>query len=599
MTEIDKEAGATARDSEEVGQFIQEDEVTNPLTSERGREKWGNNIEFLFSCIALSVGLGNVWRFPFIALENGGGAFVIPYIIVLLLIGRPIYYLEIIVGQFSSRGCIRAFDMVPGMRGIAYGQVFATTMGTTYYACIMALTLKYLFSSFATKLPWAYCREEWSSFCFSASDNVTLGGNETSTKRFSSAELFFSKDVLRETESLEDGLGTPSWDLILCLLVAWLIIGTILCKGIRSSGKASYFLALFPYCVMFILLGRALTLPGSWDGIVFFLKPQWKELLNPKVWYNAITQMFFSLAICFGTLIMYASFNDFRKNVHRDVMIITSIDSLTSLLSGCIIFGILGNLAHETQTTDIASVVKGGAGLAFISYPEAIAKFKYLPQLFAVLFFFMLLVLGVGSNVGMVSCVMTVIKDRFPHIPHWKLSAVLSVCGFLCGIVYMTPGGQYILNLIDFFGCSFIALFLAIAELVSFAWIYGTKRLCEDIEFMLGIKTGGYWRICWTFITPGLMMGVLLYSLISYTPLTYKGETYPIVYYAFGWLLWAVGVGQVPIWFLYEFRKQSGSSFKTRLLKCLRPSSKWGPSNKKLLEEYIFYRKSLTLNRRK
>lgn len=165
-------------------------------------------------------------------------------------------------------------------------------------------------------------------------------------------------------------------------------------------------------------------------------------------------------------------------------MIITSIDSLTSLLSGCIIFGILGNLAHETQTTDIASVVKGGAGLAFISYPEAIAKFKYLPQLFAVLFFFMLLVLGVGSNVGMVSCVMTVIKDRFPHIPHWKLSAVLSVCGFLCGIVYMTPGGQYILNLIDFFGCSFIALFLAIAELISFAWIYG-KTLLGITNFLV------------------------------------------------------------------------------------------------------------------
>ncbi|XP_061389733.1 sodium-dependent nutrient amino acid transporter 1-like [Musca vetustissima] len=569
MDDIDKEAAATSvENNDEVGHFLQADEIKNPLTSEHGREKWGNNVEFLFSCIALSVGLGNVWRFPFIALENGGGAFVIPYIIVLLLIGRPIYYLEIIIGQFSSRGCIRAFDMVPAMRGVAYGQVFATTMGTTYYACIMALTLKYLFSSFATKLPWTYCRPEWSSFCFSASENATVGNNQT--KRFSSAELFFSKEVLRETDSLEDGLGAPSWDLVFCLFVAWLIIDIILCKGIRSSGKASYFLALFPYAVMFVLLARALTLPGSWNGIVFFLKPQWKELLNPKVWYNAITQMFFSLAICFGTLIMYASFNDFRKNVHRDVMIITSIDSLTSLLSGCIIFGILGNLAYESQTTDIGSVVKGGAGLAFISYPEAIAKFKYLPQLFAVLFFFMLLVLGVGSNVGMVSCVMTVIKDRFPNIPHWKVAAILSMLGFLCGIIYVTPAGQYILNLVDFFGCSFIALVLAIAELISFAWIYGTKRLCEDIEFMLGIKTGYYWRICWTFVTPGLMMGVLLYSLINYTPLTYKGETYPMIYYALGWLLWAVGVGQVPIWFLYEYRKQHGDNFRTvTIQKCL------------------------------
>lgn len=88
-------------------------------SSESGtiRDKWGNEIEFLFSCIALSVGLGNVWRFPFIALANGGGAFVIPYVIVLLLIGRPVYYMEVILGQFSSRGCVKAFGMVPLMKG--------------------------------------------------------------------------------------------------------------------------------------------------------------------------------------------------------------------------------------------------------------------------------------------------------------------------------------------------------------------------------------------------------------------------------------------------------------------------------------------------
>lgn len=118
-------------------------------------------------------------------------------------------------------------------------------------------------------------------------------------------------------------------------------------------------------------------------------------------------------------------------------------------------------------------MVKGGAGLAFISYPEAIAKFKLLPQAFAVLFFLMLLVLGMGSNIGMASCVITVIKDRFTHLPHWMLAISMAVVGFLCGLVYTTPGGQYILNLVDFFGCSFIALFLAIAELIAIGWIYG------------------------------------------------------------------------------------------------------------------------------
>lgn len=146
----------------------------------------------------------------------------------------------------------------------------------------MALTLKYLLSSLSEVLPWTYCLPEWNSSCIATSESLDPS-NVTDIKRISSAELFFTKTVLRENDNIEQGLGSPNWDLVLCLLVAWLIIAVILIKGIRSSGKASYFLAIFPYIVMIILLGRAVTLPGSWDGIVYFLKPQWSELLNPNV----------------------------------------------------------------------------------------------------------------------------------------------------------------------------------------------------------------------------------------------------------------------------------------------------------------------------
>ncbi|XP_073845387.1 sodium-dependent nutrient amino acid transporter 1-like [Musca autumnalis] len=594
---LQAEEGTSAK---QIILYTKDNVSTSDVTSSESgtiRDKWGNEIEFLFSCIALSVGLGNVWRFPFIALANGGGAFVIPYVIVLLLIGRPVYYMEVILGQFSSRGCIKAFGMVPLMKGIAYGQVYSTAVATTYYASIMALTIKYLISSFAAILPWTYCRPEWGPECIATSEVLPqTPANETATKHVSSAELFFTKSVLREADSLDEGLGAPSWDLILCLMAAWTLIAVILIKGIRSSGKASYFLALFPYVVMFVLLWRALTLPGALDGIVYFLKPQWDQLLNPQVWYNAITQMFFSLAICFGTLVMYASFNNFRKNVYRDVIIITSVDSVTSILAGCIIFGILGNLAYETNSSDISKVVKGGAGLAFISYPEAIAKFKHLPQVFAVLFFLMLLVLGMGSNVGMASCVITVIKDRFPYLRHWMLATAMAVLGFLCGIIYMTPGGQFILNLVDFFGCSFIALFLAIAELMTIAWIYGVKRLCQDIEFMLGVKTGLYWRICWALITPGLMFAVLVYTLITLEPLTYNGVGYPVSVYNIAWIIWAIGVAQLPLWALHAIYKQKGTTFMEKFYNSLKPCRNWGPADPKLYQEYLLYRKTLPEN---
>lgn len=125
------------------------------------RATWSRGAEFLFSCIAMSVGLGNLWRFPFKAYENGGGAFLLPYIIVLLIIGKPGYFLEMVMGQFSSRGTIKVYDCVPAMRGVGTGQVLSSIFVMSYYSSIMGLTLKYLYDSFKPILPWTVCKEEW------------------------------------------------------------------------------------------------------------------------------------------------------------------------------------------------------------------------------------------------------------------------------------------------------------------------------------------------------------------------------------------------------------------------------------------------------
>lgn len=174
----------------------------------------------------------------------------------------------------------------------------------------------------------------------------------------------------------------------------------------------------------------------------------------------------------------------------------------------------------------------------------------------------MLLVLGIGSNIGMASSVINVVKDRFPQLPHWQLAIGASLIGFLCGLVYMTPGGQFVLNLVDFYGCTFIALVLAIAELLAIGWVYGVKRLCNDIEFMLNVKTSFYWRICWALVAPGLMFLVLVYMLFSYEPLTYKGVLYPQAAYTAGWLIWGLGVAQLPFWAIYTIYQQPGNTFR-------------------------------------
>ncbi|XP_011189038.2 sodium-dependent nutrient amino acid transporter 1 [Zeugodacus cucurbitae] len=554
------------------------------------RDTWANDIEFLMSCIALSVGLGNVWRFPFTALENGGGAFVIPYIIVLFLVGKPVYYMEMLLGQLSSRGSIKVFDFSPIMRGVGYGQVFATAIVSTYYATLMAITLRYLIESCYPTLPWSYCREEWGDACVNSKVNKSNIFTNESTVKTTSAEFYFTKVILREKDSIDDGIGYPSWTLALTLAVSWIVITSILIKGIKSSGKASYVLAIFPYVVLFILLIRSLTLPGAFNGVLYFLKPQWNKLLDPQVWYAAITQVFFSLAICFGNIIMYASYNRFRHNIKRDCTIVTTLDTFTSLLSGIIIFGILGNLAHESNTTDIQNVVKSNTGLAFISYPDAIAKFEFIPQVFSVLFFLMLFVLGIGSNVGMASCVMTVLKDKFNNTKNWIIAVSIAIVCYAIGLIYITPGGQYLLNFMDFFGASFIALVLAIFELIAVGWIYGVKNLCRDVYFMLGIKTSIYYRICWGIVTPAFMAAVLIYTLVNYTPLQYNGYTYQTGLYVFGWCISAFGIGQLLIWGVGAVWNCSDGTLCERIKKSFKPKANWGPLDPVTLKEYQLFK---------
>jgi solute carrier family 6 amino acid transporter-like protein 5/7/9/14 len=184
-------------------------------------------------------------------------------------------------------------------------------------------------------------------------------------------------------------------------------------------------------------------------------------------------------------------------------------------------------LAHILGVDDIQKVTKSNIALAFMAYPDIIVKIDFIPQIFSMLFFIMLFVLGIGSNIGMTNCIMTVIKDKFPKIECWKIIVGIAIVGITIGSVYTTPGGQFLINFLDFYGASFVALILAIIELVTVSWIYGVDRLCDDIEFMLKRKTGLYWRLCWKYITPTMMISIFLYFVWTWKPLTYQGYEYP------------------------------------------------------------------------
>uniref|UniRef100_A0A8D8DHG8 Transporter n=1 Tax=Culex pipiens TaxID=7175 RepID=A0A8D8DHG8_CULPI len=160
---------------------------------QQNRPEWSNKLEFLMSCISMSVGLGNVWRFPFTAYENGGGAFLIPYIIVLFVIGRPLYYLEMILGQFTSRSSVKIWEISPLFRGIGVGQLVGTTSVVTYYVSLIAITLSYMFASFASELPWAKCEGSWGEHCVDSSAIIAHAGdrNKTVEQAVSSSQIYF------------------------------------------------------------------------------------------------------------------------------------------------------------------------------------------------------------------------------------------------------------------------------------------------------------------------------------------------------------------------------------------------------------------------
>nr|AEE62074.1 unknown [Dendroctonus ponderosae] len=556
------------------------------------RAQWGNSVEFLMSCIAMSVGLGNIWRFPFTAKENGGGAFLIPYIIVLTVIGRPLYYMEMALGQFSSRGNVKMYEKLsPVLKSIGFGQLIGSVCVATYYCCLMAITLFYLAHSFTfSELPWTQCKDSWkeylteiAGYCVPSTGDYTIEPNRSS---ITSSELWFRIEVLRQTDDISNGIGSPDWRLTLCLLASWVVTFLVSVRGVKSSGKASYFLALFPYVIMITLLIRAATLEGAGNGMFYFIDTDFDKLKEASVWYAAVTQCFFSLNVGFGSIIMYSSYNPFKHNINRDALIVTTLDTFTSLLSGTTIFGILGNLAYNLDT-DMADVISGGGtGLAFISYPEAIARFNNVPWLFAILFFFMLFVLGVGSLVALQNCLNTVIKDAFPSIPSWVISVATASGMFLIGLMYVTPGGQYMLDLVDHFGGTFIIFVFAILEVLAIVFLYGLQNFCLDLEYMTNHKPGIYWRLCWGLIMPVLLVTIFIYFVATLPVLTYGiyGNPYPDGILAFGWCILGVGILQAIFWVgYYSFWDKEYPIFSTQT---------WGPSGTKRTEHWRRYKET-------
>ncbi|PIK39735.1 putative sodium-dependent serotonin transporter [Apostichopus japonicus] len=427
----------------------------------------------------------------------------------------------------------------------------------------------------SAELPWTSCDHSWNTEkCFSSyqhADNISrIPQNET----VSPAAEFFERKVLNLhlSSGLEE-IGLIKWDLMLCLLAVYLIVYFSLWKGIKGSGKVVWVTATLPYICLLVLLIRGITLEGASDGIIYYLKPRWELLLDAGVWVAAAAQVFFSLGPGFGVLLAFASYNKLHNNCYRDTIVVSVVNCLTSFFSGFAIFSFLGYMALK-QNTSVKNVATDGPGLVFIAYPEAIATLPW-SHLWSILLFIMLITLGLDSTFGGLESVITAFSDKFPVKigGHRELFVgglvALSFTGALSTVTY---GGQYVIQFLDTYGAGTTLLIIVILEPIIVTWIYGVRRFMNDIYSMLGLKPSLYWVVCWCFVSPAFLIFVVIFSLLSYTPLQFNGYVYPKWSVILGWCLASSSIACVAVFATYKFLITPGS-FTERLDIIMKPES--------------------------
>ncbi|XP_042211445.1 sodium-dependent serotonin transporter-like, partial [Homarus americanus] len=303
-------------------------------SSEPERDTWGKKVEFLLAVVGFAVDLGNVWRFPYICYQNGGGAFLVPYGIMLVFGGLPLFFMELALGQYHRNGCLTIWRRIcPMLKGIGYAICIIDLYMAMYYNTILAWSVYYLVASFGNELPWTSCNNTWNTANCTLTANVHNATDKSLTT--SPAKEFFRNEVLEVDKSTGIGdLGPVKGSLALCLCSVFFLVYFSLWKGVKSSGKAVWVTALMPYVVLLILLVRGVTLPGATNGILYYITPRFQMLDKAKVWVDAATQIFFSLGPGFGTLLALSSYNKFHNNCYRDALLTSSINCLTSFLAG-------------------------------------------------------------------------------------------------------------------------------------------------------------------------------------------------------------------------------------------------------------------------
>ena len=484
------------------------------------RSQWGTRAGFILAAVGSAVGLGNIWRFPAVAYENGGGAFFIPYLFALLTAGIPILIMEFTMGHKYRGSSPLTFRRINkksewvGWWGVAVAFVIST-----YYSVIIAWAISY--SMYSINLNW---------------------GSDT--------ESFFNNSYLQlGADPGQVGSFVPS--VLIPLIIVWIVVLGILFKGVKKGIEIANRIFIPALVVIFLIIViRAVTLPGALVGLEAFFQPDFSKIFDGSVWVAAYGQIFFSLSIAFAIMITYSSYLPKKSDITNNAFITGFGNSSFELLAGIGVFAVLGFMSVQAGVS-VDEVVAGGVGLAFVVFPAIINEFPALNGLFGFLFFASLVLAGLTSLMSICETYIAGLADKF-NISRTKAVLFGGGLAAVVSLIFATEGGLYFLDAADYFINQFGVAMLGLVEVVLIAWVF--RKLGEfktHADEISDIRLGSWWTISLGVITP-LVLGYMMYDLFKLNfAENYEGYSDAFIL----WGGWSVAIAALAIGILMSLTK--------------------------------------------
>ncbi|MBU3189943.1 sodium-dependent transporter [Clostridium bowmanii] len=476
------------------------------------RENWKSRKGFIFAAAGAAIGLGNLWRFPFQAYKNGGGAFLLPYFVALITCAIPLMIMEYAYGRKIRGGSVKAFSKLKKkLEIVGWIQVMVPIIVMTYYSAIIAVAVVFMVFS----LGHAFGIINW------LSDPGPIMGMVTGSAK----------------NALDLGAGMSIYILI-AVIVVWICNWLIVKKGISGGiEKMSMIFTPLLMVLMIIFMINAVRLKGSAIGLEALFKPDFSKILVPSIWVSAYAQVFFSTTLAVGVMIAYGSYLDDKADIVNSAIITVLANSSFDLIAGVLVFSTLGYLVSNmgVEFTSFGT----GAGVAFIAFPIAISTMStnvVIQGLLGFLFFFCLFIAGLSSSISMLESFTTAALDKF-DVSREKLVSIISIVGFCGSACFASYAGfNYILDIVDAYVGNIVIAGLGLAEVILVSYIYGTSKLREEANAYSDFKVGIWWDYLLKYFTPLLLGAVVITNLFNIITELLKKDTAGVVSnIVFGW----------------------------------------------------------------